>query len=176
MVERTMTRWGVGPWFLAWSLVASIPLLCFRVWGPAWTRLDLVPGVWRTVVGALLVSAGLLLWVPALVQLHTGFTDGRLVTGGAYGICRHPIYAAWAVLIVPGVGVLANTWLSIVLGAAMAAMLRALVRDEEQWLARRFGPSHSAYCALVPAVLPIGWLRRAPEPEPPAARPPGGSP
>lgn len=45
-----------------------------------------------TPLGVALVLTGLVLWLTALVQLLIGFPRGKLVTSGAYGVCRNPIY------------------------------------------------------------------------------------
>src|SRR5512138_3573721 len=54
-------------------------------------------------VGYILLVPGLLLWAAAVTQLLIGFPHGRLVTTGAYGVVRNPIYSSVTFFILPAV-------------------------------------------------------------------------
>src|SRR5689334_23115541 len=41
-----------------------------------------------------LLPLGLILWGSAVIQLLMGFSRGKLVTTGAYGVVRNPIYSS----------------------------------------------------------------------------------
>jgi protein-S-isoprenylcysteine O-methyltransferase Ste14 len=45
-------------------------------------------------VGYVLLVMGLILWASAVIQLLMGFSQGKLVTTGAYGIARNPSYCS----------------------------------------------------------------------------------
>ena len=81
-------------------------------------------------------------------------TDHQLVTSGAYGLVRHPIYVG-AFLI----------WLGLVLGfrsglAAAVLLLYALpayliyIRAEEEMLTRHLGDTYRSYCERVGGFFP----------------------
>lgn len=60
-------------------------------------------------LGYLLLAPGLLLWAAAVIQLLTAFQHGKLVTTGAYGVVRNPIYASVALFVLPSVSLLTMT-------------------------------------------------------------------
>jgi len=57
-------------------------------------------------VGYLLLLLGLILWGAAIIQLLLGFPKGKLVTTGAYGIVRNPIYSSATFFILPAVALM----------------------------------------------------------------------
>jgi protein-S-isoprenylcysteine O-methyltransferase Ste14 len=65
-------------------------------------------------VGYLLLLLGLILWGAAVIQLMVGFSKGKLVTTGAYGVVRNPIYASVTFFILPGVALVTLTWVYFV--------------------------------------------------------------
>ena len=128
---------------------------------PGTFSLAFAPRAVVVAVGLLLLAAGIPLCVAGVIRLARGFPKGELFTRGAYGLCRHPIYASWIVLTVPGMVLLADSWIGLLVPVAMYVALRLLVREEEQWLERTFGDEYRAYRNRVPAVLPLPrWWRR----------------
>ena len=80
----------------------------------------------------------------------------RLVTGGPYGIVRHPLYVCEAVA---GIGVTLPTvsWPGLILIAVFVAAQLLRMRWEEEVLARHFGEEYERYRRRVPKYLP--WPR-----------------
>lgn len=79
--------------------------------------------------------------------------DTVLVTGGAFGVVRHPLYLS--VLLLWAGGALAL--LSWAMAAGWLLLVPAFVaraRVEERLLSRHFGEAYSAYAARVPMLLP----------------------
>lgn len=71
-----MTRWGVGPKLVCWSVVASAPILVAgRVW-PGSLRIECVPRALTLGAGLLLLVLGVPLVVAATATLHRGFPKG----------------------------------------------------------------------------------------------------
>ena|GEM_PF-328862 len=106
-------------------------------------------------VGIELFAVGLLFWASAAVRLIAAFRAGRLATRGAYGLCRHPIFAWWIYFVLPALALCLDSWLF----AALAVFLYFLARDgaqkEEATLLANFGDEYSAYAAKVRRLLPI---------------------
>jgi protein-S-isoprenylcysteine O-methyltransferase Ste14 len=111
-------------------------------------------------VGVVLFAAGgaLRIWpvfvlgrrFSGLVAIQPGHT---LVTGGVYGVIRHPSYLGllinslgWALAFRSGVGVLLT-------GLTMVPLL-ARIRAEERLLRRQFGDEYGAYCARTSRLVP----------------------
>ena len=122
-------------------------------------RLGTVPPP-AAVAGAGLVAAGwaLLVWSflswPSLFAGHGVLAGHRLVTRGAYGLVRHPVYLA-AFLI----------WLGLAVGfASLGTLLVTLlyvipvyllyIRSEEQMLGEPFGDAYRDYRRRVPMLVP----------------------
>lgn len=67
---------------------------------------------------------------------------------------RHPIYTAVALLVLPGLGLLLDTWMGAVVGAILYASSRIFAKSEDNLLASLFPTEYKAYRARV--LLP--WL------------------
>jgi protein-S-isoprenylcysteine O-methyltransferase Ste14 len=115
-------------------------------------------------VGAVLAVVYLALLVAVLASwrgVHTGaiVVEGQqLVTGGIYGIIRHPLYTGAFVLWV-GVAV-ANLSLpaaGVFLFFVVPTYLLYIER-EERMLKSAFGDAYQQYCATVPRLLPTRGL------------------
>lgn len=157
-----MTVWGVGPRFTVLSVGYGAVCLAASFLFPDVFRIDFIPAWVLMLLGALLIAAGLPFFIVSVVAVHRAYGAGRLLTGGVYGLCRHPLYAAWVVFLVPGMVLIARTWLGLSVPIFMYVLLRILVREEEAYLESRFGEEYRTYRARVPAVLPLPyWSRRS---------------
>jgi protein-S-isoprenylcysteine O-methyltransferase Ste14 len=152
---KKMTVSGVGPRWILWSLLSSIPFVAARLLWPEAVHVPFVPRPVVVGIGLALLAFGIPLCMAAVVRLARGFPKGELFTGGAYALCRHPIYASWIVFNVPGFVLLADNWVGLLSVVPMYVALRLLVREEEEWLERTFGDAYRAYRARVRPVLPI---------------------
>ena len=78
----------------------------------------------------------------------------RLVSTGAFGGVRHPIYTAMLGLLI-ATGIVATAWPALTFGiAAYCAGLRIRIRAEKELLHDEFGAEYEEYAAHVPAVIP----------------------
>ncbi len=136
--------------FIFLALVALAPLI-EPVHLPLWL-------VWP---GFALMLAGGLLGLVALLHLGENITAfprplerGQLVTGGAYGFVRHPIYAG---LILAAIGwALWNTGLlTLALALLLFVFFDMKSRQEEQWLAEKYA-GYAAYQQRVRKLIP--WV------------------
>lgn len=157
-MQDRMTRWGVGPVFAGVSAVygAGVLWLGERL-GPV-AAIPFLPGALRVATGWALICVGAALYLAAIVAAMRAYAGRRLVTGHVYALCRHPAYAAWAVLIVPGSMCLLDSWPGLSVPVFMCVLLRIVVRKEERLLEAAFGEAYRAYCRKVPPVLPLGRL------------------
>ncbi len=142
-----LPRWGVG---------LPVSLLTLAWGGAAWAAHFLwypalaIEGMLRDVLaawGGVLVLAGVPLYVWSLRHFNRAWRQGELATTGPYARCRHPIYATWIFLIVPGVCLLTGSWIVLTTPLAMYAAARLLVGREERAMAERFGEAWRAYRA-----------------------------
>jgi protein-S-isoprenylcysteine O-methyltransferase Ste14 len=106
-------------------------------------------------VGYFLLLPGLLLWGAAIVQLLTGFSKGKLVTTGAYGVVRNPIYSSVTFFILPAVALITSTWVYFVVSIFLYAGVMIFIGTEEQQLTQAFGKEYTDYLARVDRLVPF---------------------
>lgn len=106
-------------------------------------------------VGYVLLVPGIALWVTAVIQLLTGFSKGKLVTTGAYGVVRNPIYASAAFFIIPAVSLITLTWVYLVVSAFLYTGVKLFIGVEEKQLTQAFGSVYEAYLKNVDRMVPI---------------------
>jgi len=107
--------------------------------------IPVVPSTFLLVAGALLVCSGAWAYVRALHVLSRALAEGTLAVTGPFAHVRHPIYASWILLLLPGVALMLRSWL--VLSSAVVGYLnfRLLIREEEAAMEARHGEDYHAY-------------------------------
>ncbi len=106
-------------------------------------------------VGYVLLPLGLILWGTAVIQLLTGFSNGQLVTNGAYGVVRNPIYSSVTFFILPAVALLTLTWVYFVPAIYLYVGVMIFIGKEEQQLTQAFGKVYEDYMAKVDRLVPF---------------------
>jgi protein-S-isoprenylcysteine O-methyltransferase Ste14 len=112
------------------------------------------------VSGAVISLAGLALigWTfrswPGLFVGHAITAEHRLVTAGAYGVVRHPVYLA-ALVVWLGLGVAFRSVPTLLLATCYVLPAYLLyARSEEEMMEGAFGDAYRRYRASVPMILP----------------------
>jgi protein-S-isoprenylcysteine O-methyltransferase Ste14 len=106
-------------------------------------------------VGYVLLVPGLILWGTAVLQLLIGFSKGDLVTTGAYGVVRNPIYASVTWFILPAVALITLTWIYFAVSVFLYAGVTIFIGTEEQHLTKAFGQEYEDYKARVDRMIPF---------------------
>jgi len=106
-------------------------------------------------VGYVLLPLGLILWGAAVIQLMTGFSKGKLITTGAYGVVRNPIYSSVTFFILPAVALLTLTWVYVVASVFLYVGVMLFIGKEEKQLAEAFGKAYEDYRARVDRLIPL---------------------
>ena len=106
-------------------------------------------------VGYLLLVPGLILWGTAVSQLLTGFSKGQLVTTGAYGVVRNPIYSSVTFFVLPAVALMTLTWVYLVASVFLYAGVMIFIGTEERQLTGAFGREYQDYLARVDRLVPF---------------------
>ena len=71
------------------------------------------------------------MWIWSVVLILTRVPRGELITSGPYALVKHPLYTAVAVLVLPWIGFLFNTWLGALIGVALYIGSRIFAPAEE---------------------------------------------
>lgn len=132
--------------FLVIGLILNImfPAL-FSVGGPS-TALK--------VISILFLIPGVVIWLWSVVLILIRVPQKKLITDGPYSLLKHPLYTAVALLVLPWIGFLLNTWLGLVVGIVLYIASRMFAPAEEEDLAKAFGASWDEYSQRVK----VPWL------------------
>ncbi len=136
---------GLALPFIVVGLAASI-------WRPAWFAMG--SGRGGLISGIVLLAVGVPLWITSVVQILVNVPKKRLITTGPSAVLLHPLSTSVALLVLPGLGLLLDTWLGPALGAILYVSSRLFSPREEALLASVFRTEYVAYRKKV--LLP--WL------------------
>jgi protein-S-isoprenylcysteine O-methyltransferase Ste14 len=104
-----------------------------------------VPGLALRLPGAALIAFGLVILLSSGLRVLKAFREQRLLTDGFFAMFPNPMYAAFVLLIVPGLALLLDSWLVLTASAVVYALFRALVPGEDRWLKEKFGRRYEEY-------------------------------
>ncbi len=106
-------------------------------------------------VGFVVLAVGVLFWGTAIIQLLTGFPKGKLITTGAYGIARNPIYSSATFFILPGIALATLAWVYLVSSVCLYVGVRLFIGKEERQLTEVFGQAYQDYLTKVDRLIPF---------------------
>lgn len=101
------------------------------------------------VVSIVVLVVGVALWMWSVALILRKVPRGELITTGPYSLVKHPLYTAVALLVLPWLGFLFNTWLGLAVGIVMYIASRIFAPAEEAALSRTFGAAWDEYCDRV---------------------------
>jgi protein-S-isoprenylcysteine O-methyltransferase Ste14 len=97
---------------------------------------------------------GIIIWLWSVALILIRVPRKQLITGGPYSLVKHPLYSSVALLVLPWIGFLLNTWLGLLVGLVLYVAARMFAPEEERTLAKTFGAAWDAYSNTVK----IPWL------------------
>jgi protein-S-isoprenylcysteine O-methyltransferase Ste14 len=112
------------------------------------------PPMWLGVLSLLVLLVGVVNWAWCVYLLLTKVPRRELITTGPYSVVKHPLYTGAALLVLPWLGFLLNTWLGAAIGIVLYVASRMFAPAEEVELAQTFGSAWNAYTAE----LKLPWL------------------
>jgi protein-S-isoprenylcysteine O-methyltransferase Ste14 len=154
-MAKRLSRFGVGPRIVAAALSYSA-LAAVLTW--VFPRECLVGALSTPVVrtfAILLVAAGMSIWILGVAGAMRAYSRDELVTTGVFGLVRHPMYSAWIVFNLPGLGLLTTSWPFLITPLVAYAVFRLSIHVEDEYLTQRFGKAYLDYRRRVNEALPI---------------------
>ena len=139
-------------------ILFMLPSLIAAIWIHAnFPQFAALPGTLSFLkpLGYVLLLLGLLLWASAVIQLMIGFSQGKLVTTGAYGVARNPIYSSATFFILPAFALMTVTWVYFVVSIFLYIGVMIFIGVEEKQLADAFGKEYEDYLARVDRLVPF---------------------
>jgi protein-S-isoprenylcysteine O-methyltransferase Ste14 len=100
------------------------------------------------------LAVGIVIWAWSVVLIVTRVPRGELITSGPYALVKHPLYTAVALLVLPWLGLILNTWLGVAVGVVLYVGSRIFAPAEEAILSSTFGAAWAEYTGSVR----IPWL------------------
>jgi protein-S-isoprenylcysteine O-methyltransferase Ste14 len=152
---------GQGPKVMLFTLPFAILAVILHWYGGHAAMLPFSLAFAQT-IGIIFLILGGVQWLTAIAQLLHGFPKGKLVTTGAYGICRNPIYSSFIVFILPAISLLTWTWVYLAVALVMWVGVVIFIRKEEEDLYRIFGIEYAQYKARVGRIIPFFKPQNAP--------------
>src|SRR5512133_1585232 len=93
------------------------------------------PPTWLGVLPVLVLLVGVVNWAWCVYLLLTKVRRRELITTGPYAVVKHPLYTGVALLVLPWLGFLFNTWLGAAIGIVLYVASRIFAVAEEVELA-----------------------------------------
>jgi protein-S-isoprenylcysteine O-methyltransferase Ste14 len=139
-------------------ILFTLPSLTAAIWADTYLpRVAALPESISFIrpVGYVWLVPGIILWGAAVIQLMVGFSKGKLVTTGAYGVVRNPIYASATFFILPAVALMTLSWVYFIVSAFLYVGVIIFIRKEEKQLTAAFGKQYENYIARVHRLIPF---------------------
>ena len=106
------------------------------------------------IAGLVMLVVGVPVWLSGVALVLVNVPRKRLITTGPFAVLPHPMYTAVALLVIPGIGLLLDTWVGAAIGVALYVFARLFSPAEDQVLAKVFPKDYPAYRKRVL----ISWL------------------
>jgi protein-S-isoprenylcysteine O-methyltransferase Ste14 len=133
--------------------------------GPSVLEVKIVDAPAAQIVGVVMVAAGLALFIWALLSFGASWrvgidkgAPGRLITTGAFGFSRNPIFLSLDVYFV-GTFLINGTIVFFLISLIVILGTHYQIVQEEKHLRKSYGPVYDAYCAKTGRYVTLG--RRA---------------
>ena len=149
-----MIGWGIGPRFGLPCVGYGIATVLLTRRFPSVFGFPNDAHVVVGVLGLLLVSVGVVIYLTTLGWFLAARKGEALVTTGPFRVVRHPLYATWLWLICPGIALLCSSWLTLGVIPVGYVAFRSFIKDEEDELECRFGREYEMYQREVSQIFP----------------------
>ena len=112
------------------------------------------------IAGIILIAIALAFYFTTLRLMLPGIKSNRLITSGAYRLCRNPLYSALLLFFIPGLGLLLNSWLILTTPIVGYLVFRKFIHEEEEQLERIFGDEYRSYHEKTSMLFPNPFNKR----------------
>jgi protein-S-isoprenylcysteine O-methyltransferase Ste14 len=112
------------------------------------------------IAGILLIAIALVFYFTTLRLMLPGIRTNRLITTGAYRLCRNPLYSALLLFFIPGLGLLLNSWIILTTPIVGYLVFRRFIHEEEEQLERIFGDEYRYYHVKTSMLFPNPFNKR----------------
>jgi len=149
-----MTRCGIGPEFSIITVLSGVLTGWLTYLYPYWFIITCIPYWVLVIIGVGLLITGTVIYVHSLRVFNRGYRKEQLVIVGPYSTVRHPIYAAWILLICPGTVLFFRSWLMLLVPLLAYISFKAYIHKEDDYLKGKFEQAYSDYRSKVNELFP----------------------
>jgi protein-S-isoprenylcysteine O-methyltransferase Ste14 len=107
------------------------------------------PSIVLKTISIIILIPGITIWIWSVVLILTKAPKQELISNGPYSLVKHPLYTGVALLVLPWIGFLLNTWLGVLIGIVLYIGSRVFAPEEETILSKTFGTNWDEYCNKV---------------------------
>jgi protein-S-isoprenylcysteine O-methyltransferase Ste14 len=107
------------------------------------------------IAGIAVVVVGLVFYFATLQLLLKGLKETKLVTTGAFYLCRNPLYSSLILLVFPGFAFIMNSWLILSTSVVAYILFKLNIKDESRELEKFFGENYLKYKNETPEFFPF---------------------
>ncbi|MFW9867817.1 MAG: methyltransferase family protein [Candidatus Thorarchaeota archaeon] len=151
--KETFPLLGVGPKILAalvpfsviFGVLSSIYYQFFKI---------TINYYCLVVLGSILIPFGIFIFIYSEKTIRSAYNESELITTNTYAYVRHPMYAIWGLVILPGILCFFNSWLLFFILPIYYIIVRIFIRKEEKFLLKKHGNAYVHYKKNVNAFFP----------------------
>jgi len=107
------------------------------------------PSIVLKAISITILIPGVTIWIWSVALILINVPKKELITNGPYSLVKHPLYTGVALLVLPWIGFLFNTWLGVLIGIILYVGSRIFSPEEEEILSKTFGCTWDEYCNKV---------------------------
>jgi protein-S-isoprenylcysteine O-methyltransferase Ste14 len=154
-MNKTMTLFGCGPRLALLCLPYVILSLVVMFKYPEFLAIRFFDIFYIKILGFIWLGAGILFWIYSAVFFLKNFKPGELITKGAFGLCRNPIYSSIIVFIIPALAIIFHSGLILSISLVLYIGFKISIHGETNVLKRIFGNEYELYERSVNEIIPF---------------------
>jgi protein-S-isoprenylcysteine O-methyltransferase Ste14 len=154
-MSKTMTLFGCGPKLALLCLPYVILSLIVMYQYPEFFDLRFLDAFYVKVLGFIWLGTGFIFWIYSAIFFLKYFKPGELITRGAFGLCRNPIYSSIIIFIIPSLALIFHSGLVLSISLVLYLGFKISIHGETNVLKRIFGEEYELYEKSVNEIIPF---------------------
>jgi protein-S-isoprenylcysteine O-methyltransferase Ste14 len=157
-MKASMTLFGCGPKLAILCLPYVILSLIVMHNYPEFFDLKFLDSSSVKVIGFIWLGLGVSFWLYSAFYFLKYFKPGKLITKGAFALCRNPIYSSIIVFIIPSLAIIFHSGLLFSISLVLYIGFKISIHGETTVLRRIFGQEYEVYEKSVNEIIPFPRL------------------
>ena len=154
-MKTSMTLFGCGPKLAILCLPYIILSLVVMFIYPDFFDLKFLDNIYTRVSGYAWLAIGIVFWIYSAIYFLKYFKPGELITRGPFALCRNPIYSSIIVFIIPALGIIFHSGLTLSIALVLYVGFKISIHGETSVLRKIFGEEYDKYEKSVNEIIPF---------------------